>query len=63
MGMYEQWTGDHALAAVLLGLATLTFVILRTRKSALDLPRFEVTSDVVKTIEEAHAQVLTLVGI
>jgi NADH:ubiquinone oxidoreductase subunit B-like Fe-S oxidoreductase len=55
--MYDQWTESHSLAAVLLGLATLTIVLIRARKPALDLPRFEVTSDVVKTIEEAHEQV------
>ncbi|KAL4886429.1 cytochrome P450 [Aspergillus karnatakaensis] len=65
---HSLWTQNQSLAPVLLGLGTALFLLARFRRQSLNLPRFEVTSSVLETIEEAHAQypddpfILSMVG-
>ena len=53
------WLEHSPLIAILFAVGIAFFLIARSQKQSLNLPRFEVTSDVLKTIEEAHAQVLS----
>ncbi|KAJ5249274.1 hypothetical protein N7468_000725 [Penicillium chermesinum] len=62
------WMENQPFAALFLGLGTALFLLACSRRQSLNLPRFEVTSDVLKTIEEGHAQcpddafILSMVG-
>lgn len=51
------WLEHYPLMAILCAFGIALFLLARSQKQSLNLPRFEVTSDVLKTIEEAHAQV------
>ncbi|KAL6235269.1 hypothetical protein BDW75DRAFT_230452 [Aspergillus navahoensis] len=68
MDLNAQWIRNYPLVTILFGIGTALFLVARFRKQSLILPRFEVTSDVLKTIEEAHAQypddpfILSMVG-
>lgn len=52
------WLEHSAVIATLFAFGTALFLVFRSQKQSLNLPRFEVTTDVLKTIEEAHAQVI-----
>ncbi|KAG2417906.1 hypothetical protein HFD88_001005 [Aspergillus terreus] len=62
------WLEHSAMIATLFAFGTALFLVSRSQKQSLNLPRFEVTTDVLKTIEEAHAQypddpfILSMVG-
>lgn len=51
------WLQTYPLTTILFGIGTALFLLARFRRQSLNLPRFEVTSEVLQTIEEAHAQV------